>query len=195
RRVARSLVALASDSERIKNLDFSGNMTPVTSILYEVNALGEAQGVMKETLRERTKSLTIAEGKLAKLVESGILLSRERDRDKLLRHILFAGKELANCDAGTMYLKTDEGMLRFALRTNEIGLPRLEIPLYDAGGKPIENYASTYVALHGETVFIDDVYSETRFDMSGTKRYAEESGYRTVSMLTIPLSPRKGEVT
>jgi len=195
RRVARSLVALASDSERIKNLDFSGNMTPVTSILYEVNALGEAQGVMKETLRERTKSLTIAEEKLAKLVESGILLSRERDRDKLLRHILFAGKELANCDAGTMYLKTDEGMLRFALRTNEIGLPRLEIPLYDAGGKPIENYASTYVALHGETVFIDDVYSETRFDMSGTKRFAEESGYRTVSMLTIPLSPRKGEVT
>ena len=195
RRVGRSLVALASDSERIKNLDFSGSMKPVSSILYEVNALGEAQGVMKETLRERTRSLTIAEQKLAKLVESGILLSRERDRDKLLRHILFAGKELANCDAGTMYLKTDAGTLRFALRTNEIGLPRLEIPLYDASGKPIENFASTYVALHGETVFIDDVYSETRFDMSGTRRFAEESGYRTVSMITIPLSPRKGEVT
>jgi HD-GYP domain-containing protein (c-di-GMP phosphodiesterase class II) len=195
RRVGRSLVDLAIDSERIKNFDFSGVLKPVQSILYEVNTLGEAQAVMKGTLRDRTRLLTLAEQKLASLVESGILLSRERDRDKLLRHILFSGKELSNCDAGTMYLKTDQGMLRFALRTNEIGLPRLEIPLYDKDGKPIENFASTYVALHGETVSIDDVYSETRFDMTGTKRFAEESGYKTISMITIPLSPRKGEVS
>ena len=195
RRVGRSLAELATDSERIKNFDFSGVMKPVQSILYEVNTLGEAQAVMKGTLRERTRSLTVAEQKLASLVESGILLSRERDRNKLLRHILFSGQELSNCDAGTMYLKTDQGMLRFALRTNEIGLPRLEIPLYDADGRPIENFASTYVALHGKTVNIEDVYSETRFDMSGTKRFAEESGYKTVSMITVPLSPREGEVS
>ena len=196
RRVGRSLVDLAIDSERIKNFDFSGEVKPVSSILYEVNALGEAQAVMKGTLRERTQLLTVAEQKLANLVESGILLSRERDRDKLLRHILFAGKELSNCDAGTMYLKTDDRTLRFALRTNEgLGMPRKELPLYDAAGKPIENFASGYVALHGKTVNIEDVYAETRFDMSGTKRFAEESGYKTVSMITIPLSPREGEVS
>ncbi len=149
-----------------------------------------------EGLAERTKALTLAEQKLASLVENGILLSQERDRDKLLRHILFSGRDLCHCDAGTMYLKTDQGTLRFALRTNEIGLPRLEIPILDPDtGRPNEHFASTYVALHGETVFIDDVYTETRFDMSGTKRFAEESGYRTVSMLTVPMSPRKGEVT
>jgi HD-GYP domain-containing protein (c-di-GMP phosphodiesterase class II) len=195
RRVGSSLVSLAADSERIKNFDFSGETKPVSSILYEVNALGEAQAVMKGTLRERTKLLTVAEQKLASLVESGILLSRERDRDKLLRHILFAGKALSNCDAGTMYLKTDQRTLRFALRTNEIGLPRLELPLYDEQGKPIEHFASGYVALHCKTVNIEDVYTETRFDMSGTKRFAEQSGYKTISMITIPLSPREGEVS
>ena len=195
RRVGRALVSLAADSERIKNLDFSGPAKPVSSILYEVNTLGEAQAVMKGTLRERTKALTVAEQKLASLVESGILLSRERDRDKLLRHILFAGKALSNCDAGTMYLKTDQRTLRFALRTNEIGLPRLELPLYDEHGKPIEHFASGYVALHCKTVNIEDVYTETRFDMSGTKRFAEQSGYKTISMITIPLSPREGEVS
>lgn len=195
RRVGRSLSALAADSERIKNFDFSGEVKRVGSILYEVDALGEAHDVMKDTLRTRTKALTTAEQKLARLVDTGISLSRERDRDKLLRQILFAGRELCNCDAGTMYLKTDDRTLRFALRTNEgLGMPRMELPLYDAAGKPIEHFASGYVALHGETVFIDDVYSETRFDMSGTKRFAEESGYKTISMLTIPLSPRKGEV-
>ena len=196
RRVGRALSALASDSERIKNLDFAGDVAHHSSILYEVDALEQAHGVMKGTLRQRTKALTIAEQKLARLVESGILLSQERHRDTLLRHILFTGKELSNSDAGTMYLRTEQGMLRFALRTNEIGLPRLEIPLTDPEtGAPNEEFASTYVALHGETVFIDDVYGETRFDMSGTKRFAEESGYRTVSMLTVPMSPRKGEVT
>jgi HD-GYP domain-containing protein (c-di-GMP phosphodiesterase class II) len=149
-----------------------------------------------ETAPGKPKALTLAEQKLASLVETGILLSRERDRDTLLRHILFNGKDLSNCDAGTMYLKTEHGTLRFALRTNEIGLPRLEIPLFDADtGKPNESFASIYVALHGETVFIDDVYSETRFDMAGTKHFAEESGYKTISMLTVPMSPRKGEVT
>jgi hypothetical protein len=43
-------------------------------------------------------------------------------------------------------------------------------------------------------VVIDDVYAETRFDLSGTKRFSEESGFRTVSMLTVPLSPQEGEV-
>jgi HD-GYP domain-containing protein (c-di-GMP phosphodiesterase class II) len=196
RRVAQSLQSLAADSERIRNLDFSGKVVRHDSILYEVDALENAHVVMKDTLAERTKALTYTEHKLARLVENGLLLSRERDRDTLLRHILFSGRDLCNCDAGTMYLKTDQGMLRFALRTNEIGLPRLEIPIMDPDtGRPIENFASTYVAHHGETVFIDDVYTETRFDMSGTKAFAEESGYRTVSMLTVPMSPRKGEVT
>lgn len=196
RRVGQSLQLLAADSERIRNLDFSGRTARPDSILYEVDTLGHAHALMKETLASRTKALTFAEHKLARLVENGLLLSRERDRDKLLRQILFSGRDLCNCDAGTMYLKTDQGTLRFALRTNDIGLPRLEIPINDPDtGLPIENFASTYVAHHGETVFIDDVYAETRFDMSGTKQFAEESGYRTVSMLTVPMSPHKGEVT
>ena len=196
RRVGQAFVELAADSERIKNLDFTGQVKHAGSIIYEVDALDRAHTVMKSTLAQRTRALTLAEHKLASLVENGILLSQERDRDKLLKHILFSGKELSNCDAGSMYLSTERGTLRFTLRTNEIGLPRLEIPLIDPEtGGPNEKFASTYVALHGETVFIDDVYGETRFDMSGTKRFAEESGYRTVSMLTVPMSPRKGEVT
>ena len=45
-----------------------------------------------------------------------------------------------------------------------------------------------------ETVIIDDVYSETRFDLSGTRRFDMESGYRTFSMLCVPLVAHGGEV-
>jgi HD-GYP domain-containing protein (c-di-GMP phosphodiesterase class II) len=53
---------------------------------------------------------------------------------------------------------------------------------------------ATWCALHNEPILVDDVYSETRFDVSGAKKTDAESGYRTVSMLTVPLSPHGGEV-
>jgi HD-GYP domain-containing protein (c-di-GMP phosphodiesterase class II)/HAMP domain-containing protein len=195
RRVGRALSVLAGDAERIKNLDFSGEVKREVSILYEVDALSQAHRVMKSTLQQRTKALTVAEEKLASLVENGILMSREQNRQTLLRHILFGGKQLCNCDAGTMYLKTDHNTLAFALRTKVDVLPSFEIPLADpVTGAPVEKYVSTYVALHNETVVIDDVYAETKFDMSGSHRFDVETGYRTLSMLTVPMSPREGKV-
>jgi len=195
RRVGRALSVLAGDAERIKNLDFSGEVGRTVSILYEVDALSQAQKVMKSTLRERTKALTVAEQKLASLVENGILMSREHDRQTLLRHILFGGKQLCNCDAGTMYLKTDHNTLAFALRTKDDALPSIEIPFRDpVTGEINEKYVSVYAALHNEIVVIDDVYAEKRFDMSGSHRFDNETGYRTLSMLTVPMSPREGEV-
>jgi HD-GYP domain-containing protein (c-di-GMP phosphodiesterase class II) len=153
--------------------------------------------VMKETLQQRTTALTVAEEKLASLVDNGLLLSRERDRNTLLRHILFGGKRLCNCDAGTMYLMTERGTLQFTLRTNDDHqqLPSLEIPLYDpATGAPNDKYVSIHAALYKKTVVIDDVYTEQRFDLSGTRRFDAGSGYRTVSMLTVPMAPHEGEV-
>ena len=195
RRVGRALSVLAGDAERIKNLDFSGEVNKTVSILYEVDALSQAHMVMKNTLRQRTRALTVAEEKLASLVENGILMSREHNRQTLLRHILLGGKQLCNCDAGTMYLKTDNNTLAFALRTKDDTLPSIEIPLTDPDtGAPNEKYVSTYVALHNESVVIDNVYTEKRFDMSGSHRFDNETGYRTLSMLTVPMSPREGDV-
>lgn len=195
RRVARALSVLASDAERIAKLDFSGKVRYLPTILYEVVALDRAHKIMKSTLRERTNALTLAEQKLASLVENGILLSRERNWQTLLRHIMESGKQLCNCDAGTMYLKTDRGTLAFALRTKDDTLPSIEIPLKDPDtGAPNEKYVATYVALHNKTVVIDDVYAEKRFDMSGSHRFDDETGYRTLSMLSVPMSPREGEL-
>jgi HD-GYP domain-containing protein (c-di-GMP phosphodiesterase class II) len=50
------------------------------------------------------------------------------------------------------------------------------------------------VALNNRSVLIDDVYVESRFDLSGTRHFDLESGYRTVSMLAVPMAPRGGEV-
>ncbi|MDO9165498.1 MAG: HD domain-containing phosphohydrolase [Rhodoferax sp.] len=133
--------------------------------------------------------------KLDLLIENGLMMSVEHDRSKLLQHILIKGQRLLNCDGATMYLVTEQKTLRFALRTRDDLLPLVEIPLFDAEtGRPNEKHVSTYAVAHNKSVLIDDVYQETRFDLSGTRRFDAESRYRTVSMLTVPMAPRNGEV-
>jgi HD-GYP domain-containing protein (c-di-GMP phosphodiesterase class II) len=150
---------------------------------------------LEEIVVQRTEDLRLAQEKLQSLVENGILLGQEQDYETLLRHILVSAQELANCARGTIYLKTEHDSLVFAIRTTEDNLPSSEIPLHDpASGRANDKYVSVWVCLNDKTAVIDDVYSETRFDLSGTKRFSEQSGFRTVSMLSVPMSPRDGEV-
>lgn len=195
RQVARALVQLAHNSERLRLLDFSEDPKESKSFLYEINILSDAQQVMHRSIKARTRELNLAQDKLAQLVRNGLLLAKERDRKKLLQNILKGGQELANCEAATLFLKTEHNTLSFAMRTNDDELPPFEVPLYHPEtGEPMTGYVSSYVALKNETILINNVYTETRFDLSGTKRFSEESGFKTISMLTVPLSLRDGDV-
>ena len=194
RQIAKSLTAMARDSERLKHLDFSTEPHQTQSILVEVNSLGEAQYVMHGAIQTRTNELKLAQDKLARLVQTGIQLSREQNRQNLLRQALFGARDIAHAEAATLFLKTEHNTLSFAERTSDDPLPTFEIPLYDAQGQANRKFVVVQVATSGQSVVIDDVYSETRFDLSGTKKFSEETGFKTVSMLTVPLSPREGEV-
>lgn len=133
--------------------------------------------------------------RLGMLIENGLLMASTHDRSSLLRHTLFEGQRLIACDAASVYLVTPQSTLRFAMRTRDDALAQEEIPLYDPDtGAPDAHYVSTWCALHQQPILVDDVATETRFDLSGTRRFDAHSGYRTVSLLTVPMAPRKGEV-
>ena len=159
------------------------------------NTLEEHASQLETIVQERAKDLVVSQGKLENLIQTGLELGHERDRMELLRKILFGGRNLLHCDVGTLYLVTEQKTLSFAMRTNDTeALPSFEIPLYDETGAPIERFISTWCALHNAPVIIDDIYQETHFDVSGTRKFDAASGYRTVSMLTVPIAPREGEV-
>ncbi|MDB5820832.1 MAG: diguanylate cyclase, partial [Rhizobacter sp.] len=183
-------------------------------------ALTTAGAVMGDArILELQAQLAARTAKLDLLIDNGAMMSVERDRNQLLHHIILQCQHLLNCDGGTLYLVmpdgTEEGSsdlgadrgphpverrqnekaLRFAMRTRSDDLPSTTIPLHDpATGEPNEHHVSTWVALHNRTVRIDDVYADQRFDLSGTRRFDEQSHYRTVSMLTVPMAPRGGDV-
>jgi HD-GYP domain-containing protein (c-di-GMP phosphodiesterase class II)/DNA-binding response OmpR family regulator len=162
------------------------------SNLIMIRSLHQAQLAIQRKLEREVAART---AKLDMLIENGLMMSVEHDRSTLLQNILVRGQRLLHCDGATMYLVTEQKTLRFALRTREDSLPSIELPLYDeASGQPNEKYVSTYAAVHNKPVLIDDVYQETRFDLSGTRRFDAASHYRTISMLTVPMAPRNGEV-
>jgi HD-GYP domain-containing protein (c-di-GMP phosphodiesterase class II)/DNA-binding response OmpR family regulator len=159
--------------------------------LVELSRLRRLQTGEETRIRQELSTRT---ERLDALIETGLMMSMERDRSKLLRQLLTEGRRILNCDGATMYMVTEEKTLRFEMRTLDDALPSMQIPLYDAvSGRPNENYVSAYTAIHNRSVLIDDVYSETRFDLSGTRAFDASSGYRTVSMLTVPIAPRGGE--
>ena len=115
----------------------------------------------------------------------------ETEHDKLLNVILSKMMEITRSDAGTLYI-VEGGKLHFRIvknitlnifltTTDEINLPPVEL-----NPKNIE-YASAYAAIKNEIIIIDDVYENGRFNFNGTKRYDKITGYRSKSMLVLPL--------
>jgi len=144
--------------------------------------------------------------RLSLLYRVGVALSAENNRDRLVEMILLEAKKLCNADGGTLYLRTDDDHLRFAImRTDSLGialggttgkpidLP--PIPLFHPGGAPNEHNVATCAANRKQSVNIPDAYDATGFDFSGTKLFDERSNYRSKSFLTIPLTNSNGRVT
>ncbi|MFN8452586.1 MAG: response regulator [Anaerolineae bacterium] len=141
------------------------------------------------------------------ILPMGIALSTETDFDKLAQRILIEAKRICNADAGTLYMRTGDNTLRFAIVITEslnihlggtsgqpVNFPPLQ--LYDraTGAQNIHNVAS-YVALNGKSINIPNIYEDTGdFDFSATKVFDQRNNYRTISNLTVPLKDNKGEV-
>ena len=202
RRMARPVVQLAEEAERLCAWDFSGE-PPSHSFILEISALAEGFTVMKQSLVERTRNLERSQTSLGQLVDLGIALSAESDSNRLMDMILAGAKKLTNADGGTLYIRDeDKEQLTFRIIKNDslnidIGsdgtLPNIPpVPLYREDGSENHNNVVSHSVLLAETTNIADVYAESSFDFSGTRRFDEGNHYRTQSVLTVPLIPRGG---
>lgn len=142
---------------------------------------------------------------LSKYAEIGMALSGEENVDRLLEMIIHQAREVTDADAGTLYLVNEDGNhLDFVILQNDTMQTRMggtsgvpielpPVPMY-VDGKP--NYAnvSSYVALTGELVNIADVYESEEFDFTGPRKYDDATGYRSQSMLVIPMRNHENDV-
>ena len=123
-------------------------------------------------------------------------LAQERDREALLSNILDTAMDLAHCDAGTLYLLEEDGLHFCRMVTRSLNIRQGghadPISLPPVPMDPI--YVCAWVALNDETINVADVRTDKHFDFSGSQRYDQLTGYRTKSMLVVPMSNDKGEL-
>ncbi|MCL2823888.1 MAG: GAF domain-containing protein [Polyangiaceae bacterium] len=129
----------------------------------------------------------------------GLALSSEKNRGRLLETIVVEAKNACHADGGTLYLRTPDNHLRFAIMINDslgirlggttgipIDLP--PIPMCDpVTGCPNECNVASYAASLKRSVNVADAYDTQSFDFSGTKRFDTHHSYRSESFLTIPM--------
>ncbi len=128
------------------------------------------------------------------LTEVSIALSAERDHQALLNLILAKARDLADCDAGSLYLVEHEPQesLRFVLAQND----SVAVP-FTASVMPLDKKSlAGYVALTGEIVNLDDAYHLPQgAPYNFNKAFDDQVGYVTRSMLVLPMRNHRGEVT
>jgi HD-GYP domain-containing protein (c-di-GMP phosphodiesterase class II) len=138
------------------------------------------------------------DSKLKKILNLGFEISQVKDIDLLLEKILGEARAFTNCDAGSIYIKEGDS-LRFSYAQNDTLQRQLppgrKLP-YSTFSIPVDSCSiAGYVASNGAILNIPDVYQLANYyPFSFNSSYDELTGYRTCSMLTIPLSNFRGEV-
>lgn len=133
---------------------------------------------------------------LSELNKIGAALSAERDINRLLSLILDKSRQITSADAGSLYLvmKGDSGQpdtLKFALAKNDSVFFE-----FQESRMPLDQTSiAGCVAIHGTAVNVADAYelpAGTPYRIS--RSFDTKSGYRTKSMLVVPMRDHQGEI-
>ncbi|MGZ4828426.1 MAG: HD-GYP domain-containing protein [Candidatus Angelobacter sp.] len=167
------------------------------------------------TRHEVNQKLAGASQEIHELNQIGMALSAEHDPGKLLELILTKSREFTSSDAGSVYLVESVGngrqsllfapgqqgspvqehepneQLRFKLAQNDTVAVAFREVAMDINEKSIAGY----VALTGEIVNIEDAYHlPADVPYSINRKFDEDSGYRTKSILAVPIRNQKEKI-
>jgi len=163
--------------------------------------------VKERTTREELRRTRL---EMAELNRIGLALSSTHDVNALLDLILRRARALTNADAGSLYLIEEaqpkpaaaaqasppaqeplERCLRFRLTQND----SVQFPFSESTLPLSEKSMAGYVALHGEVVNLPDAYAiPAKRPYQFNPRFDQETGYRTRSVLTLPMKNPRGQI-
>ena len=136
--------------------------------------------------------------KLMNIITLDSELNKIKDEDILLERILLEARKVVNSDAGTIYRKNGTELSASYAQNDTLlkKLPQGEKLPFKTFKFPISKTTiSGYVASTGKLINLEDAYHVPKnarysYDCS----YDEKSGYRSQSMLTVPLQTAQGGI-
>ena len=200
-----AVVGMGDPGEQEPGADFPADLlsswiagdAPVGAVIAQLRGAFRhaATLVAERTVRaeERKRHAEIGE-----LTRVGVALSTERNLIALLEMILSQARRITSSDAASLYLverKPDgspAGTLRFKLSQNYT-LPTLPFTEFTV---PIDHGSlAGYAAATGEPLVIADVYLlPDNVTYRQNRSFDEKFGYRTKSMLVLPMKTHRDEV-
>lgn len=128
------------------------------------------------------------------LIQIAISLSTEKRISVLLDKILAEAMRITNCDGGTVYIREKDVLcfhnvvtlskhVHLIRKDDEDILP--PVPLD-------RDHICARAALEKRTINIPDAYEAVKYNLAGTRRYDQMNGYRTKSLLVVPMEDEKG---
>ena len=200
-KVAIVAVADAADGDTVlRRFPFVDDLLlrPVTPVRLR-HKLERAIEVLgrRSAIRQLEKAYSRRGEELSQLNDIGVKLSAERDIDKLLELILQKSREITVADAGSLYLvePAQEGgngngdRLRFKLPQND----SVAVSDFQEYTIPLDRTSiAGYVAVTGEPVNVADAYNlPPGSPYTISRSFDEKSGYRSRSMLVVPMKDHK----
>jgi HD-GYP domain-containing protein (c-di-GMP phosphodiesterase class II) len=149
---------------------------------------------VEEDRRRTGQQLRLVAGELETLNRIGVALSTERNTDSLLELILTKSREITGCDAGSLYLAEEKSNgakhLVFKLtQSDSHSVPFRQFTL------PIDTKSiAGYAASTGKILNIKDAYRIRNLPFRLNRDFDQRFGYRTKSMLVVPMKTQKDEV-
>lgn len=133
---------------------------------------------------------------LTELADIGVQLTTEKNLETLLDLILTQARRVTQSDAGSLYIaETDaDGSRRLCFKLSQ-NHSRPDIPFVEFTIPISHASLAGYAATEGAPLVIEDVYTlPAEVEYSFNRSFDERYGYRTKSMLVIPMQNHHGEV-
>lgn len=136
---------------------------------------------MKESTSTRApRELNWAQ--LAALIEASNLLNATLDHDEVLRQLMTLVARGVDADRATLYLLDEAGRELRSIVLMEESLHEIRLP--------VEKGLAGYAARTGEIVNVPDAYADPRFN----PQIDQQAGYRTRTILTVPMRDPQGRI-
>lgn len=133
---------------------------------------------------------------IRKLNAIGIALSSEHDLNKLLELIVTEARNFTGADGGSLYIKERDKLNFIVAQTESLEKQNNDRQTFKSVYLPLTKESiAGYVAITGEVLNIDDVYHiPPTVQYRVNKDFDKKAGYRSKSMLVVPMLDHKDEI-
>ena len=176
------------------DIAFTPPVDASASVLRELLRVAMENVVLKRQVEQLDAQAARRHRQFRELNRIGIALSAEKDIDRLQAFILTSMRQLTHADGASLWLKSDdEGGPKLFLASSQNH--SIDKSTYSAFTVPVDEKSVVgYAVSKGASQIYDDAYNPPPGKPVGGKSFDAQFGYRTKSMLTVPMRDYNNKV-